>query len=134
RPRVHRRHGRVRQPPAHVGGVGAGGSRRARRRMVRLRRRREGTLGSMNQLATLARVFAYLSLLTFGGGMAAYPELKTLSVDVHPWVTPPQLDYLYSVGQMAPGPNMLMIVSLGSLIAGLPGAIIVLFAFLGPTA
>jgi chromate transporter len=88
----------------------------------------------MNQLATLARVFAYLSLLTFGGGMAAYPELKTLSVDVHRWVTLPQLDYLYSVGQMAPGPNMLMIVSLGSLIGGLPGAVIVFFAFLGPTA
>ena len=68
----------------------------------------------MNQIATLARVFAYLSLLTLGGGMAAYPELKTLAVDVHQWVTLPQLDHLYGVGQAAPGPNMMMIVSIGT--------------------
>jgi chromate transporter len=87
----------------------------------------------MNQIATLARVFAYLSLLTLGGGMAAYPELKTLAVDVHQWVTLPQLDHLYGVGQAAPGPNMMMIVSIGTMVAGVPGAIVVLAAFLAPT-
>jgi chromate transporter len=88
----------------------------------------------VNQISSLARVFAYLSLLTFGGGMAAYPELKTLTVDVHAWLTLPQLDYLYSVGQAAPGPNMLMIVSIGTLTAGLAGAVIVFLAFFGPAA
>jgi chromate transporter len=88
----------------------------------------------MNQLRELARVFSYLSLLTFGGGMAAYPELKAQAVDIHRWLTLPQLDYLYGLGQAAPGPNMMMIVSIGELIAGLPGAVIVLLAFLGPAA
>jgi chromate transporter len=88
----------------------------------------------MKQVSALARVFAYLSLVSFGGGMAAYPELKNLAVDVHGWVTLPQLDHLYGVGQLAPGPNMLMIVSIGSLTAGLPGAIVVFCAFFGPTA
>jgi chromate transporter len=88
----------------------------------------------MNQLPALVRVFAYLSLLTLGGGIAAYPEMKTLTVDVHHWLTLPQLDYLYGLGQAAPGPNMMMIVSIGSLTAGLPGAVIVLIAFFGPTA
>jgi chromate transporter len=86
----------------------------------------------MNQIQTLARAFAFLSVVTVGGGMAAYPELKTLAVDVHRWVTLPQLDYLYSVGQLAPGPNMMMVVSIGALIAGLPGAVVVLGAFFGP--
>ena len=66
----------------------------------------------MNQLPALAGVFAYLSLLTMGGGMAAFPELKILTVDVHHWLTFPQLIHLYSVGQMAPGPNMMMVASL----------------------
>jgi chromate transporter len=87
----------------------------------------------MNQIPALIRVFAYLSLLTVGGGMAAFPELKILTVDVHHWLTFQQLIHLYSVGQMAPGPNMMMIVSIGQWVAGLPGAVVVLAAFFLPT-
>jgi chromate transporter len=79
-------------------------------------------------------VFGYLSLLTIGGGMAAFPELKRLVVEVHRWLTVPQLEYLYGVGQAAPGPNMMMIVSIGTLTAGLPGALIVSVAFFAPPA
>jgi chromate transporter len=88
----------------------------------------------MNQIPALVRVFAYLSILTVGSGMAAFPELKVLTVDVHHWLTFPQLVHLYSVGQMAPGPNMMMIVSIGEWAAGLVGAVVVLLAFFGPTA
>ena len=88
----------------------------------------------MNQLPALFRVFAYLSLLTVGGGMAAFPELKTQTVDVHEWLTFPQLIHLYSVGQLAPGPNMMMIVPIGDWAGGLAGALIVTLAFFGPTA
>jgi chromate transporter len=87
----------------------------------------------MSQIPALARVFAYLSLLTVGGGMAAFPELKILVVEVHHWVTFPELIHLYSVGQMAPGPNMMMIVSIGEWVAGLAGALVVVVAFFGPT-
>ncbi len=38
------------------------------------KRRRRGH--AMNQIPALVRVFAYLSLLTVGGGMAAFPEMK----------------------------------------------------------
>ena len=88
----------------------------------------------MSQIPALVRVFAYLSLLTVGGGMAAFPELQTLTVDVHQWLTQPQLIHLYSIGQMAPGPNMMMIVPIGDWAAGSVGAAIVLVAFFGPTA
>jgi chromate transporter len=88
----------------------------------------------MNQIPALIRVFGYLSLLTVGGGMAAFPELKHLTVEVHHWLTFPQLIHLYSIGQMAPGPNMMMIVSIGQWVAGLPGAIVVFIAFFLPTA
>ena len=88
----------------------------------------------MNQIPALIRVFAYLSILTVGGGMAAFPEMKILTVDVHNWLTFPQLIHLYSVGQMAPGPNMMMIVSIGQWAGGILGAVAVLAAFFGPTA
>jgi chromate transporter len=88
----------------------------------------------MNQITSLARVFSYLSLLTVGGGMAAFPEMKFLTVEVHRWLTFPQLVHLYSVGQMAPGPNMMMIVSIGEWAGGFLGALITVIAFFGPTA
>ena len=87
----------------------------------------------MSQLPALVRVFAYLSLLTVGGGMAAFPEMKILTVEVHKWLTFSQLIHLYSVGQMAPGPNMMMIVSIGEWAGGFLGALVTLVAFFGPT-
>lgn len=88
----------------------------------------------MNQLPALIRVFAYLSLLTVGGGMAAFPEMKILTVDVHKWLTFPQLIHFYSIGQMAPGPNMMMIVCIGQWAGGVMGALVTVMAFFGPTA
>lgn len=88
----------------------------------------------MSQLPALIRVFAYLSLLTVGGGMAAFPEMQYLSVDVHHWLTKEQLVHLYSIGQMAPGPNMMMIVAIGDWAGGVIGALAVLIAFFLPTA
>ena len=87
----------------------------------------------MKELPAVFRVFAYLSLLTVGGGMAAFPEMKILTVEVHHWLTFQQLVHLYSVGQMAPGPNMMMIVSIGEWAAGILGAIVAVVAFFGPT-
>jgi chromate transporter len=87
----------------------------------------------MDQLPALARVFGYLSLLTVGGGMAAFPEMKTMVVDVEHWLTYPQLIHVYSVGQMAPGPNMMMVAAVGERVSGLPGALIAALAFFVPT-
>jgi chromate transporter len=88
----------------------------------------------VNQIPALIRVFAYLSLLTVGGGMAAFPEMKILTVEVHHWLTFPQLIHLYSVGQMAPGPNMMMIVAIGEWAGGWLGGVVTLLAFFCPTA
>ena len=87
----------------------------------------------MNEIPALARVFASLSLMTLGGGLSAYPALKTQAVDVHGWLTESQLEYLYSLGQLAPGPNM-MVASIGEWTAGLAGAAVAVLAFLVPTA
>lgn len=87
----------------------------------------------MDQLPALARVFSYLSLLTIGGGMAAFPEMKVLIVDVHKWLTAEQLTHVYSTGQMSPGPNMMMVAEVGYLVSGLMGALVCALAFFIPT-
>ena len=87
----------------------------------------------MDQIPAIARVFSYLSLLTIGGGMAAYPEMKLQVEDVHRWLTDAQLIHIYSVGQMSPGPNMMMVATIGERVAGIPGALVAAFAFFVPT-
>jgi chromate transporter len=87
----------------------------------------------MNQLPALVRVFSYLSLLTIGGGMAAFPALKYEVVDVHHWLTEQGLIHLYSVGQVAPGPNMMVVASIGEHVAGPVGSLVVVLAFFLPT-
>jgi chromate transporter len=87
----------------------------------------------MDQIPALIRVFAYLSLLTIGGGMAAYPEMKVQIVDVHHWLTADQLTHVYSTGQMSPGPNMMMVAEVGQLVSGPFGALICALAFFVPT-
>lgn len=59
----------------------------------------------MDQIPALIRVFSYLSLLTIGGGMAAFPEMKVLIVDTHHWLTDDQLTHVYSTGQMLRDPT-----------------------------
>lgn len=87
----------------------------------------------MDQSPALIRVFGYLSLLTIGGGMAAFPEMKVQIVDVHHWLTSDQLTHVYSTGQMAPGPNMMMVAEVGFLVSGILGAVICALAFFLPT-
>ncbi|HEV3091983.1 MAG TPA: chromate transporter [Candidatus Cybelea sp.] len=88
----------------------------------------------MDQIPALARVFAYLSLLTIGGGMAAFPEMKVQIVGVHHWLTDDQLIHIYSTGQMSPGPNMMMVAEIGQLVSGFAGALVCALAFFVPTA
>lgn len=88
----------------------------------------------MSQIPALLRIFSYMSLISIGGGMAAFPDLKTQVTEVHHWLTFTQLIHLYSIGQMVPGPNMMMIVPIGDWAAGPLGALAAAAAFFGPTA
>ena len=87
----------------------------------------------MAQIPALIRVFAFLSFLTIGGGMAAFPEMKVQIVDVHHWLSDEQLVHVYSTGQMSPGPNMMMVAEIGQLVAGFAGALACALAFFIPT-
>jgi chromate transporter len=83
-------------------------------------------------LLRLLGVFGLLSVLAVGGGLAVLPEMKKLTVEQYHWLTADQFVDFYSLGQMAPGPNMVMVTLIGYKVAGLAGAISVLIAFFLP--
>lgn len=82
----------------------------------------------MNPVWSILGVFSLLSILAIGGGTAVLPEMKAMTVDQHHWLTDAQFIQIYSIGQLAPGPNMLMVIVIGYKVAGVAGA---LMAFLG---
>lgn len=82
----------------------------------------------MNENLSILGVFSLLSVLAVGGGAAVLPETKALVVGTHHWLTDAQFRDIYGLGQVVPGPNMLMVVVIGYHVTGYTGA---LLAFLG---
>jgi len=86
----------------------------------------------MSLYIQLALSFALLSVLAVGGGTAVLPEMQTLLA--HQFgIDHTQFVHIYSIGQVAPGPNMLMVLVIGFQIAGLVGAGVVLLSFFLPS-
>ena len=96
----------------------------------------------MRELVSLLNVFCLLSLLAVGGGSAVLPQMEHETVTVHKWVTADDFATIYSLGQMAPGPNMTMVGLIGFKAANhsgmsnawaLAAMLVVLFAFYLPS-
>ncbi len=86
----------------------------------------------MSLLIHLALSFALLSLLAVGGGTAVLPEMQSL-LSHQFGIDHTQFVHIYSFGQLAPGPNMLMVLVIGYQLAGLIGAGVVLLSFFLPS-
>ena len=83
-------------------------------------------------LTQLFMTFGLLSLLAVGGGTAVLPEMQIVLNEQF------QVDHMkfvevYSIGQLAPGPNMMMVIIFGFQLAGLAGALTVLLSFFLPS-
>lgn len=83
-------------------------------------------------LLHLALTFAMLSLLAVGGGTAVLPEMQSILLHEYD-LTHDRFVHIYSLGQLAPGPNMLMVLVIGLQIAGLLGAAVVFLSFFIPS-
>jgi chromate transporter len=86
----------------------------------------------MYKLWSLTWVFALLSVVAVGGGTAVLPEMEQLVVHQFHWMGDQQFRDIYGLGQVAPGPNMLMVMVIGYRLAGAAGAAVVAFAFFLP--
>jgi len=87
----------------------------------------------MNKVAELFLAFASVSLLAVGGGTAVLPQIKTLVVETYHWIDAEQFVEIYSLGQLSPGPNMLMVSVIGLHVAGFFGALAATVGFFLPS-
>ena len=86
----------------------------------------------MITLLQLAGVFSMLSLLAVGGGSAVLPEMQAL-LEQYFQISQGEFVKAYGIGQLAPGPNMLVVLIMGQLVAGFSGALVVAVAFFLPS-
>ena len=83
-------------------------------------------------LVDLALLFLRVGAVSFGGGTSVLAELQHELVDRRAAITQQQFLTAYSLGQATPGPGILFLIPLGFYVAGAPGAVIALVAFLVP--
>ncbi len=86
----------------------------------------------MTRLIHLFLVFSLLSVMAVGGGTAVLPEMEKMTTQTFHWLTDAQFRSIYSIGQVAPGPNMLMVLLIGYQLAGWAGMVVVGIAFFLP--
>ena len=86
----------------------------------------------MTRLIHLFLVFALLSVMAVGGGTAVLPEMQHMTTQTFHWLSDSQFRSIYSIGQVAPGPNMLMVLLIGYQLAGPAGMAVVGVAFFLP--
>jgi len=74
------------------------------------------------ELTALFLYFLMLSFLAIGGAPAVLPEMHRYVVDLNGWMTSTQFAEIYTLAQVAPGPNVMYIPLIGWQIGGWAGA------------
>jgi chromate transporter len=87
----------------------------------------------VDRLLEIVAMFAPLSMVAIGGVNGTLPDIHRQVVFVHAWMTDPQFTDAYTLAQMVPGPNILVVSLIGWQAAGLPGAAVALVAMCGPS-
>jgi chromate transporter len=77
-------------------------------------------IGDLWELLTL---FARLSFAAFGGGVGIVPQMQR-EVVARGWLTQREFVEVFALGQVTPGPGMLISTVIGYRVAGLAGALV----------
>jgi chromate transporter len=85
-------------------------------------------------LLLLFIVFTRLGLLAFGGSTGVLPELERQMVHEYGWLTRQEFVDSFALGQLTPGPALLMVMFAGYNVAGPSGAVVSLVAMFLPAA
>lgn len=84
-------------------------------------------------LVRMAIDFSILSLVAIGGANAIAPEMHRQLVDVLHWMNDSEFANLFALGQVAPGPNIMVLSLVGWKMAGVAGLVVATLAALVPT-
>ncbi len=85
------------------------------------------------RLPEIASVFGMASILSFGGANTIVPQLQLATVHEHAWLTAAQFTDCFAIGQVAPGPNTMLVTLIGYQVAGLAGALVATVAMAVPS-
>ena len=88
---------------------------------------------TLADLAAACLYFMVLSFLAVGGFPSILPEMHRYVVELHAWMTSEQFAQIYSLAQIAPGPNVMYVPLIGWHVAGWLGAVATLFAVVVPS-
>jgi chromate transporter len=88
----------------------------------------------MSPLLQVAIVFFKIGLLAFGGSTGVLPELERQLVQEHHWLTQQEFVDCFALGQLTPGPALVMVMLPGYRLAGVLGALVALLAIFLPSA
>lgn len=83
-------------------------------------------------LIDLALDFGVLSVIAFGGMIAALPEIQRRVIEVNGWMDERTFTDLYGLGYAMPGPNVLVATLIGYQVAGPWGALVATVAITLP--
>ena len=84
-------------------------------------------------LLKIAIDFSLMSLVMIGGANAVVPEMHRQLVEVSHWMSDAEFANLFALGQVAPGPNIMVLSLVGWKMAGLAGMAVATLATLVPT-
>ena len=87
----------------------------------------------MELVVALFLYFLMLAFLAVGGAPSVLPDMHRYVVEVHGWMTSAQFAELYTLAQVAPGPNVMYIPLIGWQIAGWAGAAATTLSMLAPS-
>jgi chromate transporter len=88
----------------------------------------------VDDLLLLFWVFFRLGMLAFGGSTGILPELERQIVGEYGWLTSQEFVDSFALGQLTPGPALLMVLFAGYSVAGTAGAVVSLVAMFLPSA
>ncbi len=75
-----------------------------------------------------------IGLFSIGGGYAAMPLIQEQAVELHGWLTMTQFADIVTIAEMTPGPIAINSATfVGTLVAGLPGAIVATLGCVTPS-
>jgi chromate transporter len=104
----------------------------ARQHCRRAHRRHQSTMNGSSASLVLAAHLAVLSSLSFGGFPTVLPDVHDFAV-ARGWISDQEFANYFAVSQVAPGPNMILMMSfIGLKVGGIAGAAVGALATFGP--
>ncbi|HKP46321.1 MAG TPA: chromate transporter [Pyrinomonadaceae bacterium] len=84
-------------------------------------------------LLMLSTIFLRMGAITFGGGFVMIPLIEAEVVDAHHWLTHQEFVDAAALGQITPGPVLIMATFIGYRVAGTLGAIVATISIFLPS-